>query len=92
MSGKVERLHANIGDEVRKGQVIAELEKADLEARFGQRGAELRIRRIIRHPIRSAMHWANSTVSMPMRSSCPASPNPSSCTRKPSAVVAVTPS
>ncbi|MBC8876323.1 MAG: efflux RND transporter periplasmic adaptor subunit [Planctomycetes bacterium] len=43
MSGKVERLHANIGDVVRKGQVIAELEKTDLEAKVRQREAELRL-------------------------------------------------
>ena len=41
LSGKVERLYANIGDNVRKGQVVAELEKADLEAVVGQRQAEL---------------------------------------------------
>ncbi|MFW5869949.1 MAG: efflux RND transporter periplasmic adaptor subunit [Planctomycetota bacterium] len=43
MSGKVERLHANIGDVVRKGQVIAEIEKTDLEAKVRQREAELRL-------------------------------------------------
>jgi macrolide-specific efflux system membrane fusion protein len=42
ISGKVERLHANIGDVVKKGQVIAELEKADLSAATAQREAELR--------------------------------------------------
>ena len=41
ISGKVERLRANIGDSVTKGQVIAELEKADLEASVAQRQAEL---------------------------------------------------
>jgi multidrug efflux pump subunit AcrA (membrane-fusion protein) len=41
LSGKVERLHANIGDKVTKGQTVAELEKADLEAVVGQRQAEL---------------------------------------------------
>jgi len=41
ISGKVERLRANIGDSVTKGQVIAELEKADLEATVAQRQAEL---------------------------------------------------
>lgn len=41
ISGKVERLHANIGDNVTKGQIVAELEKADLEAVVGQRQAEL---------------------------------------------------
>lgn len=43
ISGKVERLHANIGDVVKKGQVVAELEKADLEARVSQRTAELQV-------------------------------------------------
>ena len=43
ISGKVERLYANIGDVVKKGQVIAELEKADLEARVNQSAAELRL-------------------------------------------------
>ncbi len=41
LSGKVERLYANIGDNVTKGQVVAELEKADLQAIVGQRQAEL---------------------------------------------------
>jgi HlyD family secretion protein len=41
ISGKVEKLRANIGDSVRAGQVIAELEKADLQATVGQRQAEL---------------------------------------------------
>jgi multidrug efflux pump subunit AcrA (membrane-fusion protein) len=43
ISGKVERLYANIGDVVKKGQIIAELEKADLEARVSQRNAELQV-------------------------------------------------
>jgi macrolide-specific efflux system membrane fusion protein len=43
ISGRVERLHANIKDQVRKGQVIAELEKADLEATVAQRRAEARL-------------------------------------------------
>ena len=43
ISGKVERLLANIGDPVTKGQVIAELEKADLQASVAQREAELRL-------------------------------------------------
>jgi multidrug efflux pump subunit AcrA (membrane-fusion protein) len=43
ISGKVERLHANIGDQVVKGQVVAELEKADLEALVAQRQAELEL-------------------------------------------------
>jgi HlyD family secretion protein len=40
ISGRVVRLHANIKDVVRKGQVIAELEKVDLEAAVAQREAE----------------------------------------------------
>jgi multidrug efflux pump subunit AcrA (membrane-fusion protein) len=43
ISGKVERLYTNIGDMVKKGQVIAELEKADLQARVNQQAAGLRI-------------------------------------------------
>ena len=43
ISGKVVRLHANIGTAVKKGQVIAELEKADLEAVVAQRRAELQL-------------------------------------------------
>ncbi len=41
ISGKVEKLRANIGDHVTAGQVIAELEKADLQAIVAQRRAEL---------------------------------------------------
>jgi multidrug efflux pump subunit AcrA (membrane-fusion protein) len=41
ISGKVEKLRANIGDAVSAGQVIAELEKADLQAIVAQRQAEL---------------------------------------------------
>jgi len=41
ISGKVERLLANIGDTVSKGQVVAELEHADLESLVAQRQAEL---------------------------------------------------
>jgi len=43
ISGKVERLLANVGDPVAKGQVVAELEKADLEAVVAQRRAELEL-------------------------------------------------
>ena len=43
ISGKVEHLYANIGDVVKKGQVVAELEKADLEAKARQSAAELRM-------------------------------------------------
>jgi len=43
VSGKVEKLRANIGDSVQTGQVIAELEKADLQATVGQRQAELNL-------------------------------------------------
>jgi len=41
VSGKVERLYANIGDLVKQGAVIAQLEQADLEAMVAQRQAEL---------------------------------------------------
>lgn len=43
ISGKVEHLYANIGDSVKKGEIIAELEKADLEATVAERMAELRM-------------------------------------------------
>lgn len=43
ISGRVERLHANIGDFVEQGRPIAELEKAELEAGMAQRDAELKI-------------------------------------------------
>ena len=43
ISGKVAQLRANIGDRVRRGQVLAELEKADLEATLAQRQAELQL-------------------------------------------------
>lgn len=39
--GKVEHLRANIGDFVKKGQIIAELEKAELNAGVEKRRAEL---------------------------------------------------
>lgn len=41
ISGRVARLRANIGDRVDKGQIIAELETADLDAVIEQRRAEL---------------------------------------------------
>jgi RND family efflux transporter MFP subunit len=43
ISGKVIRLYANIGDYVKKGQVIAELEKEDLTARVERNKAELAV-------------------------------------------------
>jgi len=43
ISGRVERLLANIGDVVRTGQVIAELEKSDLLAQLEQRHTEVEI-------------------------------------------------
>src|SRR5690606_19909837 len=43
ISGRVERLRANIGDRVEKGQVIAELETAELDAQVAERRAELRV-------------------------------------------------
>lgn len=41
VSGRVHRLRANIGDRVTTGQVIAEIETADLDALVAQRRAEL---------------------------------------------------
>ena len=46
ISGKVERLYTNIGDFVKKGQVVAELEKADLEAKVAQYQAELQMAQV----------------------------------------------
>jgi multidrug efflux pump subunit AcrA (membrane-fusion protein) len=43
VSGRVQRLHANIGDVVRANQVLAELERDDQEALLDQRRAELRV-------------------------------------------------
>jgi multidrug resistance efflux pump len=43
ISGRLMRLHANLKDQVRKGQVIAELEKADLEATVAQCRAEAQL-------------------------------------------------
>jgi len=43
ISGKVMRLHANIGDPVDKGQVIAELEKQDLQAVVAKNQAEVSV-------------------------------------------------
>jgi multidrug efflux pump subunit AcrA (membrane-fusion protein) len=43
LSGKVDRLYANVGDVVKKGQTIAELEKADLQAAVAEREAEFRL-------------------------------------------------
>jgi macrolide-specific efflux system membrane fusion protein len=43
VSGRVQRLYANIGDMVRTGQVIAELEKEDQQALLEQRRAELKV-------------------------------------------------
>jgi multidrug efflux pump subunit AcrA (membrane-fusion protein) len=41
LSGRVQRLRSNIGDHVRRGQVIAELETEPLDAIIAQRQAEL---------------------------------------------------
>jgi len=41
ISGKVERLYANIGDWVEKDKIIAEIEKQDLEAQVAQKTAAL---------------------------------------------------
>jgi len=43
ISGKVEHLYANIGDHVKKGRVLAELEKADLEAALARTEAEVKV-------------------------------------------------
>jgi len=43
ISGKVEHLYVNIGDHVRKEQVIAELEKAGLEAAVAKAQAEVKV-------------------------------------------------
>ncbi len=43
ISGRVAGLRANIGDLVRKGQVIAELETAELDAVIAQRRAEVKL-------------------------------------------------
>jgi len=43
ISGKVEELYANIGDKVEKDQVIAEIEKKDLEAQVEQNKAAVAV-------------------------------------------------
>ncbi len=43
ISGRVQRLRANIGDRVTKGQVIAELETAELNAIVAEREAQLHL-------------------------------------------------
>jgi multidrug efflux pump subunit AcrA (membrane-fusion protein) len=43
ISGRVWKLRANIGDRVEQGQIIAELETAELDALIAQRRAELRL-------------------------------------------------
>jgi multidrug efflux pump subunit AcrA (membrane-fusion protein) len=43
LSGRVRRLRANIGDTVRRGDVIAELETAELDATVAERQATVRI-------------------------------------------------
>lgn len=43
LSGRVWRLRANIGDRVKKGTVLAELETAELDAVLLQRSAELKL-------------------------------------------------
>ena len=43
ISGKVEKLYANIGDVVKKGQVIARLEQEDLKAKVNEAKMNLRI-------------------------------------------------
>jgi multidrug efflux pump subunit AcrA (membrane-fusion protein) len=43
ISGRVRKLRANIGDRVKQGQTIAELETAELDAIIAQRRAELKL-------------------------------------------------
>jgi macrolide-specific efflux system membrane fusion protein len=43
ISGRVEKLYANIGDVVAKGQLIAQLEQADLEAKVNEARMNLRV-------------------------------------------------
>ncbi len=43
VSGRIQRLYANIGDVVRSNQVIAELERDDQQALLEQRRAELKV-------------------------------------------------
>ena len=43
ISGRVWRLRANIGDPVERGEIIAELETAELDALIAQRRAELKL-------------------------------------------------
>ncbi len=43
ISGRVWRLRANIGDPVERGQIIAELETAEIDALIAQRRAELKL-------------------------------------------------
>jgi multidrug efflux pump subunit AcrA (membrane-fusion protein) len=43
ISGRVQHLRANIGDKVTRGQVIAELETAELDAIVAEREAQLRL-------------------------------------------------
>jgi RND family efflux transporter MFP subunit len=43
ISGKVEKLYANIGDVVKKGQVIARLEQEDLKAKVNEARMDLKI-------------------------------------------------
>lgn len=41
ISGRLEHLHVNVGDKVVKGQIIAEIEKEDLEATASEREADI---------------------------------------------------
>jgi len=43
LSGKVEKLYANIGDKIDKGQVIAQLEQADLTAKVNEAKMNLQV-------------------------------------------------
>ncbi|MBC8393595.1 MAG: efflux RND transporter periplasmic adaptor subunit [Deltaproteobacteria bacterium] len=43
ISGRLERLHVNIGDKIVKGQIISEIEKEDLEATTTEREADVKL-------------------------------------------------
>jgi len=59
ISGKVEHLYANIGDHVKKGRVLAELEKADLEAALARTEAEVKVAEAKVVDARSRVRLAN---------------------------------
>ena len=46
ISGRLERLHVNVGNKVVKGQIVAEIEKEDLEATTSEREADVRLLKV----------------------------------------------